>query len=107
MKVSCDIIKDLLPLHQDGVCSDDSKAMIEEHLLECETCKAELQAMEDALFLNKEHQNLKEASAIINLSKRWKKGMVQSLLEGALITIIMIAVIIFVLYLFVGIRVIT
>ena len=32
-KVSCEIIKDILPLYYDNVCSDDSKRMVEEHLL--------------------------------------------------------------------------
>ena len=35
MKISCDIIKDLLPLYYDGVCSADSKAIIEAHLAQC------------------------------------------------------------------------
>ena len=31
MKISCDIIRDLLPLYKDNVCSDASKDMVEEH----------------------------------------------------------------------------
>lgn len=38
-KINCDIIKDLLPLYQDGVCSDFSREIIEEHLEECADCK--------------------------------------------------------------------
>ncbi|MBR8643903.1 zf-HC2 domain-containing protein [[Brevibacterium] frigoritolerans] len=40
-KVSCEIIKDMLPLYYDSVCSDDSKRMVEEHLSECNNCKVE------------------------------------------------------------------
>lgn len=40
MKHNCDIIKDLLPLYCDKVCSDASKAAVEEHLAECGECKA-------------------------------------------------------------------
>ncbi len=39
-KYNCDVIQDLLPLYQDDVCSNASKAMIEEHLEECEACLA-------------------------------------------------------------------
>lgn len=39
MKVSCDIIKDLLPLYAENMVSDDSRAMVEEHLCECQDCK--------------------------------------------------------------------
>lgn len=50
MKISCEIIKDLLPLYLDGVCSNDSKVMVEEHLAECDSCKAELHAMKGEFF---------------------------------------------------------
>ena len=39
MKYSCEIVKDLLPLYHDGVCSEESTAMVEQHLSECESCK--------------------------------------------------------------------
>ncbi len=32
MKTECSIVKDLLPLYHDKVCSGDSKVFIEEHL---------------------------------------------------------------------------
>lgn len=38
MKYDCDIIKDLLPLYQDGACSDMTKQIVVEHLQECEAC---------------------------------------------------------------------
>jgi len=38
MKNSCDMIRDLLPLYVDGVCSESSKKTVEDHLLECEEC---------------------------------------------------------------------
>ena len=39
MKISCNIIRDLLPLYLDQVCSEESKDMIENHLTECENCR--------------------------------------------------------------------
>lgn len=104
MKISCEIIKDLLPLYLDGVCSNDSKALIEEHLAECDSCKAELQAMKGELFMNDKEQNLKEAEAVKKLSRRWKKGMLKSLLKGVLITLLVIAAVALVFYLFMDIR---
>ncbi len=104
MKISCDIIKDLLPLYHDGVCSNDSRALIEGHLVECDSCKAELKAMNEALFAIDKDQNLKEAEAVKNLSRRWKKGMLKSLLKGALFTILVIVALALFLYLFMDIR---
>ena len=39
MKLSCQIIQDLLPLAQDGVCSQESALAVSEHLQTCETCR--------------------------------------------------------------------
>lgn len=43
MKLNCDVILDLLPLYHDGVCSEGSRALIEEHLKECESCRRALE----------------------------------------------------------------
>ncbi len=48
-KISCDIIKDLLPLYKDDVCSEKSKDLIEEHLPECEDCREYLDALSSEL----------------------------------------------------------
>ena len=39
MKITCDVIKDLLPLYIDDVLSDDSKSIVEEHFQDCEECR--------------------------------------------------------------------
>ncbi len=38
MSYPCKLIQDLLPLYYDGVCSDESREIIEEHLSECAEC---------------------------------------------------------------------
>lgn len=38
-KISCDVTKDLLASYLDGVCSEESKGLVEEHLQECNSCK--------------------------------------------------------------------
>ena len=45
MKISCNVIKDLLPLYAEGMASQDSGILIEDHVAECECCRAELAAM--------------------------------------------------------------
>jgi hypothetical protein len=39
MKMDCKIIKDLIPLSEEGLCSEESAAMIEEHIKDCENCR--------------------------------------------------------------------
>ena len=33
--MKCEIIRDLIPLYLDKVCSEDSRKLVEEHLAEC------------------------------------------------------------------------
>ena len=86
MNISCDVIKDLLPLYHDGVCSEDSKKIVEEHLEHCGSCRDELRAMDSVLPITNRTENLAEAEAVKNLSKRWKKGMIKSVLKGVFFT---------------------
>ena len=43
MNITCNIIKDLLPLYADDMVSEDSKALIEDHLCTCDSCANELE----------------------------------------------------------------
>ena len=85
MKISCDIIKDLLPLYYDGVCSADSKAIIEAHLAQCADCRAELAEMGKELPVSSKEQNLLEAKVVKELSKKWKHSLTKSMLCGILV----------------------
>lgn len=38
MKITCDIIRDLLPLYAEDMVSEDSKALVDEHLCGCDAC---------------------------------------------------------------------
>lgn len=107
MKISCGVIKDLLPLYHDGVCSDESKAMVEEHLASCDDCQSELLAMDDALNINPTAHHLKEAETLRKLSRRWKKGMFKSLLKGVFFTISTIVLMLLFLYLFMDFKVVS
>ena len=102
MNISCDIIKDLLPLYHDEVCSDDSKAMIADHLSHCENCRHELAAMDTFPIISQKEQNIMEAHEIKLLSKRWKKGMIKSALNGVVFTLLTVAAFLLAVYCFVG-----
>lgn len=45
MKHNCEIIRDLLPLYCDGVCSEASKNAVEEHISECGLCNSVYQKL--------------------------------------------------------------
>lgn len=45
MKFDCEVIQDLLPLYIDNVCSAKSKEAVDVHVAECQSCKAQLDAL--------------------------------------------------------------
>lgn len=106
MSIPCEVINDLLPLYHDGVCSNESKTIVDEHLAYCEKCNVELQEMDKALPIIGTEQNLKDAEAVRMLSRRWKKGMFKSILKGVFITIGIITALALILYIFVGFRIV-
>ena len=47
MKVTCEIVKDMLPLYADGVVSDDTRKLVEDHMSECEECRKYYHSLKD------------------------------------------------------------
>jgi len=43
--ISCDVIRDLLPLYVDDVCSETSKRLVVEHVKKCENCRKILESL--------------------------------------------------------------
>ena len=43
--MTCDVIRDLMPLCADGVASEDSRAAVEAHIRTCEACRALYESM--------------------------------------------------------------
>ena len=42
MKISCSVIRDILPLYVENMVSEDTKEIVEEHIKDCEECKKNL-----------------------------------------------------------------
>jgi len=53
MRISCDVVTDLLPLYHDGVCNQSTKKQVAEHLEECESCRALLDRISNTTIDNK------------------------------------------------------
>ena len=75
MKLSCEVIQDLLPLYVDKACSGDSVGLVEEHMEECEDCKKVYDAMvvdgkTEELVKSAEFRE-KQASSVKKVKKRW------------------------------------
>ena len=57
MKYPCAIINDLLPLYADGVCSEESRQAVMEHLKDCACCRKEYEKMELYAAQNKKYDS--------------------------------------------------
>lgn len=51
MNRDCELIKDLIPLYVDGICSEHSKQMVEEHIANCSDCKNEVEMLQRTIDL--------------------------------------------------------
>ena len=83
MKYDCSIIQDLLPLYKDGICSDSSRKMIEEHIAECHTCKKMLDDLND---IDIDEMIIKEKENVIESQSRFFKR--KSAIAGSVIAAI-------------------
>ena len=61
MKITCDVIQDLMPSYIDGILSEDSKALVEEHMGTCQECRKMLEIM-------KEEQGKEQAQMISSVA---------------------------------------
>ena len=94
-KASCEIIKDMLPLYYDNVCSDDSKRMIEEHLSQCNNCKVEFEKIQDEIHSPEKSimENKTDSNVIKNISTSWKRWRLKSFIKGGIISALLMIII--------------
>lgn len=83
MSKQCKIIEDLLPLYHDGVCSEESRQMVEEHLAQCEACRSLLGKMAEEIVSPAQAEDVKMVEGI---GKAVRKVRKKALLMGASIT---------------------
>ncbi|OZV14074.1 hypothetical protein CIW83_01225 [Tissierella sp. P1] len=103
MRLSCEVIRDLLPLYYDKVCSKESSLLIEEHLAECIQCVEELQKLK----MNLENPTISDEKikVVKNISAKWKRDKRVSFLKGSMLVSALVAIICFITYNVIGAKV--
>ena len=81
MKVSCDVIQDLLPLYTDQAASADTVALVEEHLASCPACREELGRLGTALPAEPEG-----VEPLRRFKRRWRRRQVLIAVTAAVVT---------------------
>ena len=86
-KIPCEVIRDLLPSYADGLTSEASNKMIQEHLEECEECRKILAAMKEGEIETEE--NLREIDFLKKTKTNMRRNVIRAVL-GVLAVILLI-----------------
>lgn len=86
MKISCEIVKDLIPLYYDEVCSSESRIAVDEHIQECENCKNYLDSMKNDFIQNDTGKEIELSKA--DTLKRIKKKLLKKNVIISMISIL-------------------
>ena len=96
MKYSCDLIRDLLPLYCDRVCSKDSAEAVQEHISSCEECKNIYIGMQQSVSMDRARFEKQQLASMQEVKKKIKKRNTISasigIVAGILFVIIVIRV---------------
>ena len=71
MKLSCKVIEDMLPMYYDGVCSEESAALVEEHVKECSRCSHILEELRSEIAASE--KNMDDIKPLKKIQKSYKK----------------------------------
>lgn len=78
MKTDCCIVRDILPLYAENMVSEETSALIKEHLKECDECRKEAEyIMEDSFKLTEEKTTEEKEQDILPLKRFAKKFNMQ------------------------------
>ncbi len=86
MKVKCSIIEDLIPLYKEGLCNEDTKAMVMEHIQECENCR---RLCEDMSNISEPKIDIPDESKVF---RRVNKKMKRSKLKTVILSIVLLVI---------------
>ena len=90
MKINCEIIRDLLPLYAEGLCSGESRNLIESHLKTCADCRKLADGLPDdtppEAIVPEESKALKKVSRKLKRGKLWVAVLIVLLLELGYLT---------------------
>ncbi|MBE6875699.1 MAG: zf-HC2 domain-containing protein [Ruminococcus sp.] len=80
-KKNCDLIRDLLPLYADGVCSEESRQAVAEHIAGCQKCRNMLDKMGQHISISAD----KDVSAVKAIRKKIRTRQIIIITVSALV----------------------
>lgn len=81
-KYSCEIIQDLLALYHDGICSEDSRKVVEQHLTECNKCRETIRSLGNTELDNKIAE---QTTSVVNNHRKKQRRKIIIIISAAII----------------------
>ena len=76
-EITCNIIKDILPLYIDDIVSNDTKELVKEHIKKCKECRKELENLSNKdYFKEMENENMEEIKTFKKIKSTIKKKII-------------------------------
>ena len=93
MKISCNVIEDLLPLYVDEAASEDSRQLVEEHLKGCPSCRKMLEEIKKDNQLGTDHRISPEENKKAEIQSL--KNIRKCILRKRILSVILAAILVF------------
>lgn len=100
--MKCEVVKDLLVLYAEDLCSEETKEAVEEHLKSCSECTKQLENFEKKLEAEKDESAGTENEPVLKPMKKVKKKLFWGRAKIAVLSIFIAAILIIIGYLFYG-----
>ncbi|MGV2940576.1 zf-HC2 domain-containing protein [Mesobacillus sp. LC4] len=84
MKISCNMIRDILPLYVEDMASQDTRDLVEEHIASCENCKKRLKEMRTF----EEPPVDTDIAPLRNIQNTLRKKKLQTIILSVMVTLV-------------------
>ncbi|MGF3104583.1 zf-HC2 domain-containing protein [Rossellomorea sp. DUT-2] len=84
MKISCNMIRDILPLYIEDMASQDTRDLVEEHIASCENCKKRLEEMRTF----EEPPVDTDIAPLRNIQNTLRKKKLQTIILSVMVTLV-------------------
>lgn len=84
MKISCNMIRDILPLYVEDMASQDTRDLVEEHIASCENCKKRLEEMRTF----EEPPIDTDIAPLRNIQNTLRKKKLQTIILSVMVTLV-------------------
>lgn len=88
-EVSCNVIRDLLPLYEDNVVSEDTAELVQDHLRTCPNCRQELKKLRLPVSVPPDA----DAELLKGFRKRWRRAHVRAVLAVLCVVAVLAAIV--------------